>query len=774
MQLPNLENRESMTPETNHKPMHTCIPSNKNKAQALDELAARRRGLLYGMLIVLSALGLPALVIASIEAVQLDRMLGIALYGLLYLVFVVAALCFKRLPFPVSAGVVLAGLYLIACYNLVHYSFAGAGNELLLTISVLATLLLGMRGGIATAGVCLLTIIGIGFCFVFEAIAVLSEMPSTTAEPSSWAAAAAVFSLLAGALVLGAGMLQANLIRSVKTIQHQAEELKRANEDLSREVEQRRAVEERLKHSESKFKALFELAPDAIYLQDLQGRLLDGNQAAERLIGTSRSTLKGKYFQTLELVSSEELQKAAALLERNRNDEPTGPDELTLKSRNGSSVIVEIRTCPFRLGKRQVVLGIARDVSERKRLETHLNQSQKLESLGTLAGGIAHDFNNILSAVIGYTDLALSEAAKGTFLHDNLSAVLSAGNRAKELVAQILAISRPEDQSRHPVQINPLVKEALKMLRSTVPTSIEFREKIGKEPLVVRVNPTQLHQVIMNLTTNAMQAMTNQEGLLEVCLDSVSFGENRAGQGLDLSPGEYACLTISDTGVGIPGQHLEKIFEPYFTTKEKGTGTGLGLSVVQGIVKSHGGHVIVSSEPGEGTTFSVYLPLTQKDMSQVRAEAEAPLPTGSERILFVDDEPPIVKMQQQSLERLGYTVTATSSSTEALKRFRLSPDTFDLLITDMTMPSLTGDKLTAAVKAMRPGLPVILCTGFSEKINGNWETPALDGILMKPVDKAEMAAAIRRALDRSDTDLVCRNPARRSRESLSLYSTGLA
>lgn len=312
------------------------------------------------------------------------------------------------------------------------------------------------------------------------------------------------------------------------------------------------------------------------------------------------------------------------------------------------------------------------------------------------------------------------------------------------------------------------------MLRSTVPTSIEFREKIGKEPFVVRINPTQLHQVIMNLTTNAMQAMTDQEGLLEVCLDFVSFGENRAGQGLDLGPGEYARLTISDTGAGIPGQHLEKIFEPYFTTKAKGTGTGLGLSVVQGIVESHGGHVTVSSEPGEGTTFSVYLPLTQKDMSQVRAEAEAPLPTGSERILFVDDEPPIVKMQQQSLERLGYTVTATSSSTEALKRFRLSPDTFDLLITDMTMPSLTGDKLTAAVKAMRPGLPVILCTGFSEKINGNWETPALDGILMKPVDKAEMAAAIRRALDRSDTDLVCRNPARRSRESLSLYSTGLA
>ena len=204
---------------------------------------------------------------------------------------------------------------------------------------------------------------------------------------------------------------------------------------------------------------------------------------------------------------------------------------------------------------------------------------------------------------------------------------------------------------------------------------------------------------------------------------------------------------------------------PFPVSNEKGPGTGLGLSVVQGIVESHGGHVSVDSEPGEGTTFSVFLPLTHKDMSQGRAEAEAPLPTGSERILFVDDEPPIVKMQQQSLERLGYTVTATSSSQEALEKFRLSPDTFDLLITDMTMPSLTGDKLAAAVKAMRPCLPVILCIGFSEKINGNREAPALDGILMKPVNKAKMAAKIRRALDRFDNASVCIDLDRRSRES---------
>ncbi len=721
--------------------------SHPSTEELADDLISIPGGLLRGMLIVLSVLGLPALVVAGFEAYELGQASGAMLYAGLYLLFLTVTFLFNRLPFALCSGVMLGCLFLVACFNLIHFSFAGAGVELYVTISVLATVLLGLRSGLIAAGICLAALIVIGCCFVLGVLDVEPAMPATTGSLVSWFTAAAVFALLGGALVLASGTLQDHLIRMVATVLRQTREITAANRHLSEEITQRKKTEEQLHQSETKFRTLFEMAPDALYLQDLQGVFLDGNKAAETLMAVQREAFIGKTFQGLNVLPEAEQPMALALLERNRRGESTGPDQLTLTNAEGKAVSVEIRTCPFQLGQQQVVFGIARDISERRRLQNQLHQSQKMEALGTLAGGIAHDFNNILSAVIGYTDIALSQTIKGDFMHESLTEVLAAGNRAKDLVGQILAISRHEDQQMQVLLINPLVKEALKMLRSTMPTSIEFRETIPSSPLAVFMNPTQLHQVIMNLATNAMQAMVDQEGVLTVSLDEVHVDAESDRTQPDLGPGRYARLVVSDTGKGIPKSLLDKIFEPYFTTKEKGTGTGLGLSVVQGIVKSHAGHLRVDSEPGQGSAFHVYLPLREEAAPALQDAPAGPMPGGSERILFVDDEASIAKMQEFSLGRLGYRVTAHTDSLEALETFRASPEGFDLLITDMTMPKMTGDKLAASVKELRPGIPVILCTGFSEKINVQSDNRNIDGFLMKPADASTMAATIRKVLD---------------------------
>ncbi len=386
---------------------------------------------------------------------------------------------------------------------------------------------------------------------------------------------------------------------------------------------------------------------------------------------------------------------------------------------------------------------------EKRKMEVQLRQAQKMEAIGTLAGGIAHDFNNILSAVMGYTELALGETAEGTPVHKYLGEVLAAGNRARHLAAQILTISRRDEAEKAPVNLVSLVKEAFKMLRSTIPSSIAIREAISAQSLVVMAEPTQMHQVIVNLATNAKQAMPEQKGVMEVRVEAVRFDETVKNRYLDLGPGDYARIIVSDTGRGIDPAHLDKIFEPYFTTKEKGRGTGLGLSIVHGIVKAHEGHISVYSEPGRGTAFHVYLPLE----GQGRAESSpppvaSPLPGGAEHILVVDDEASLVKMVSKHLQDLGYRVTAGTSSAEALALFRSDPRAVDLLVTDMTMPEMTGDQLAREVKAIRPDLPVILCTGFSETIDGlNAADLAISDLLMKPVKKADMAVTVRKALD---------------------------
>ncbi len=404
--------------------------------------------------------------------------------------------------------------------------------------------------------------------------------------------------------------------------------------------------------------------------------------------------------------------------------------------------------------QRLVRLHMATDISDQKRLEKEgkeyerrIQQLQKMEAIGTLAGGIAHDFNNILTAVFGYAELAILHSANLPVLHRNLGGILEAARRAKALVQQILLFGRQGEQELKPLQIRPLIKEALKMLRSSLPTTIRIVTRLQGDFANVLANPTQIHQILMNLCANAAHAMEDEGGVLTVGLSQVELDKEAVRHHPGRRAGTYLKLRVQDSGRGIPADLIDKIYNPYFTTKAKGQGTGLGLSVVHGIVQSYAGIIEVGSEPGRGTAFDIYLPAIN-----LAAAGEdrplTPLTGGTEHILLVDDEPMLVEVLQGMLRSLGYRVTATTSSLNALRFLERDPNAFNLVITDMTMPEMTGDRLTAEIRTIRPELPVIICTGFNRRLSDNKpEALAVQAILMKPVEQADLARTVRDALD---------------------------
>jgi len=395
------------------------------------------------------------------------------------------------------------------------------------------------------------------------------------------------------------------------------------------------------------------------------------------------------------------------------------------------------------------------DITRRKKaekekidLEVQLSQKQKMEAIGTLAGGIAHDFNNILAAMQGYVELSLEDLPEDAAVRDNLEQVLSCGNRAAKLVRQILTFSRKDQQEKGVLQISSVVKEVLKMLRSSLPATIKIRRKIEADSSLVMADPTQLHQVLVNLCTNASHAMREAGGLLEVSLTDVNFeSETKVGDE-SLPPGPYVKLSVSDTGCGMEKEVMDRIFEPFFTTKKVNEGTGLGLSVVHGIVKSHNGSIAVDSTPGKGSTFDILFPKVESNEVQP-PDASEPAARKQEVILLVDDEKLMVDVTKQILERLGYSVVATTSSIVALEAFQEEPEEFDLVITDQTMPNMTGTQLARELIAIKPDIPVILCSGYPENVNlEEVRSIGIKKFITKPISKQDIAALIREVLDR--------------------------
>jgi len=383
---------------------------------------------------------------------------------------------------------------------------------------------------------------------------------------------------------------------------------------------------------------------------------------------------------------------------------------------------------------------------EKEKLEVQLQQAQKMESIGTLAGGIAHDFNNILFPMMGYTEMMLDDLPADSPHRKNTIAILQGTKRARDLIKQILAFSRQAGHELKPLKVQLIIREVLELIRSSLPSTIEIKQNVSNKCGLVMADFTQIHQITMNLMTNAFHAMEDEGGEMEVTLKEVELGlDDLTDQ--SMTPGAYVCLTVADTGPGMDQSVIDRIFEPYFTTKEQDKGTGLGLAVVHGIVKSYEGDIKVYSEFGEGTAFHVYLPVIKTQVETEETEAVTSFQKGTEQILLVDDEEPIVRMESEMLERLGYQVTARTSSVEALEAFRDSPARFDLVITDMTMPNMTGVQLSQKLLEIRPDIPIIICTGFSTKIDNEKATAAgIRGYVMKPVVMSELAKKIREVL----------------------------
>lgn len=514
---------------------------------------------------------------------------------------------------------------------------------------------------------------------------------------------------------------------------------------------ERKTAQEALRESEEKYRELVQSANSIILRTDFEGRITFINDFGQQFLGYAGEELLG-YMVVGTIVP--ETERSGRDLTRLFQDLYKHPEQYVHFEnenvrKNGERVWVlwANKVVKNKQGENVELLSIGNDITEKKELEKQLNQAQKIEALGTLTGGIAHDFNNILGIILGYTEIAQVQLPDSSPVRQSLEEVKSASLRARDIVSQLLAFTRRGEQQQKTLDIRPMIKEGLKMLRSTIPTSIEFQSIIPSALPPVKTDGTQIHQILVNLCTNASHAM-EAGGVLTVGLEEVSLQQQDLAFDPDLTPGRYIKLWVSDTGQGIPQEDRERIFDPYFTTKEVGKGSGLGLSVVLGIVKNHEGGVRVRSQIGKGTTVEIYLPAAAETPQAEEPVITPDLPRGSEQILFVDDEVMIVDINQQRLEGLGYAMTGSTDPVQALALFRENPERFDLVITDMTMPKMNGDALSQEILKTRPEMPVILCTGHSETMSRTRaKAIGLAGFLEKPLDMATLAFTVREVLD---------------------------
>ena len=518
----------------------------------------------------------------------------------------------------------------------------------------------------------------------------------------------------------------------------------------------------KIQESESRYRLLADNISDVIWVLDVPGLKfsyvspsvtnMHGYTPEEYIRLPLDDLLSPSSFEHTSFMISEELAKDRI---RAKNQSNSKTLSLEAVNKDGSTLWIEVTATFLRGDSGEVsgILGVSRDISQRikdesekKKLQSQLQQAQKMEAIGTLAGGIAHDFNNILTPIIGYTEISMDDSDSESMIHENLKEILSAGLRAKDLVKQILAFSRQTDHEMKPVQVKIIVKEAVKLLRASLPSTIEIQQNVQSDSVVL-ADATQIHQVMMNLCTNAGHAMDEAGGTLEVCLEDVKLDSEPWVRKLEVIPGDYLCLTVSDTGVGMSAEVRNRIFDPFFTTKDRDQGTGMGLSVVHGIVKSHKGAITVYSEPGRGSTFKIFLPVVEKEARESNQD-EDEVPTGTEHVLLIDDEKTIIQMGRKMLERLGYQVTTRSSSVEALELFKVKPFEFDLVITDMTMPNMTGEKLARQLLEIRSDIPIIICTGFSQQLTEEKaKSIGIKEFVLKPIVVKDLARSVRKALD---------------------------
>ncbi len=554
-------------------------------------------------------------------------------------------------------------------------------------------------------------------------------------------------------------------------LEEQIEERKRAERELRRhrdhleELVATRTLEieeksRKLEDRERLFRLLADNINDLIWSTDLELRPTFFSPSIKNMYGYSAE--EAMEIPVHEFNAPESVEKLMAAyrremaLEKSGKGDPERHTILELKQvkKDGTVFDVELTTSFIRDdgGRAIGLVGVTRDITQRKkaaldkeRMQEQLAQMQKMEALGTLVGGIAHDFNNILAGIMGYTELALNNIEEGS-TKKMLERVMKAGDRATDLVNQILSFSRNQKGEAKPVSPAEITTEVLKLMRATLPSTIEIEDAIDSESYI-QADPTNIHQVLMNLCTNAAHAMKQRGGVLTITLQDVTLDEDDVPRGATAIPGQYLRISVEDTGIGMTPDIRKKAFDPFFTTKGLGEGTGMGLATVHGIITKLSGFVSLSSEPNRGTAIHVFIPVIGKPAQVERGAADKPLKGGTERILFVDDEEVIVDLAKDALAGYGYQITAFQDSTLALTHFREHPDRFDLVVTDMTMPKMTGDALTKEIRAKRPDIPVIMCTGFSETIDEQQAKRLhIDAFLYKPIIITKLLKTIRKIL----------------------------
>ncbi len=518
-------------------------------------------------------------------------------------------------------------------------------------------------------------------------------------------------------------------------------------QNLKHQEELEHLVEERtrsLRESEKRYRQLVHHSPDGIAIQR-EDKVIFANHSMKKILERISNDL---FEKTILVGTASELPQDINFVSDNdvTNEKNITRFEKTFTGKDNDPIHLDIVTLPITLEGKPAIQVIARDITKQKFLERSLMQSQKMEAIGTLAGGIAHDFNNILFSIIGYSELSFDELEENSPVRHNLHEILEASKRATDLVRQILTFSRQTDHELRPVQIDLIVKETLALLRASLPTTIEIQKNIKTDAMALS-DPTQLHQILMNLCVNASYAMREKGGILAIDLESVEIDTDSSGEYPDLKAGPYINMSVRDTGHGISPEILNRIFDPFFTTKTREHGTGLGLSVIHGIVKNFGGAIYAFSELGKGSIFKVFIPAIERRINPEQ-RTKTPIPKGTEHVLFIDDEPVLAKMGKQLLESLGYQVEMITKSTDALELFRKKPDKFDLVITDMTMPNITGEKLAIELMNIRPDIPVILSSGFNYNIDEKKAMAlGIRAFISKPVLKQEIAETIRNVLD---------------------------
>jgi len=527
-----------------------------------------------------------------------------------------------------------------------------------------------------------------------------------------------------------------------------------------RDVTARKQAVDALRKSEASLREAYDIARLARWELDLASNHFVWSDGVFELLGVNRENFATTYETFLDIVHPDD--RAQIDLTYRMCIEEKKPKEIEhrLLINNGRIKWVSAmgRTECDEAGNPVRFIGTIQDITERKlaeedqaKIKSQLQQAQKMEAIGSLAGGIAHDLNNILFPISGLSEMLLEDIPPGSPAHESIEQIHKSSQRGSELVKQILAFSRQSNPRKLPIRIQPILKEVLKLARATISKTIEITSHIETDCDLISADPTQVYQIVMNLITNAHHAVDENGGTIHIALreaDIRSSGEKNESPFNMMQSGKYACITVSDTGKGIELRLIDKIFTPYFTTKEQGKGTGLGLSVVHGIVKEHGGDIQVYSEVGKGTAFHVYLPLLEDARDSKTAGVTRMYPTGCERILLVDDEEPIVSMEQMMLEKLGYRVTSRTSSPDALAAFKANPNNYDLVISDRGMPNMTGEQLARELISIKPEIPIIICTGFSdENDEERAKTMGIKGYLMKPVSLDDLAVTVRKVLD---------------------------